>query len=89
MKTMKNIFELELTECINEAFNMSLEDVVQHVSEMTPCSLQQSKIESLANNFLYTCVTIHTSKETSYNYKEALKTAEFFYKKLRKYKGLD
>lgn len=35
----KNIFELELSECINEAFNMSLEDVVQHVSEMSPCSL--------------------------------------------------
>ena len=89
MKTMKNIFELELAECINEAFNMSLEDVVQHVSKMTPSSLQQSKIESLANNFLYACVMIHTNKETSYTYKEALKIAEFIYKKLRKYRGLD
>lgn len=88
-KTMENIFKLEFTECINEAFNMSLEDVVQQVSKMTPSSLQQSKIESLANNFLYACVMIHTSKETTYTYKEALKAAEFFYKKLRKYQGLD
>lgn len=86
---MKNIFELKLTECIETTFNMSLEDVVQQVSEMTPSSLQQSKIESLANNFLYACVMINTSKETSYTYKEALKTAEFLYKKLRKYQGLD
>lgn len=90
----KNIFELELTECINAVFNMRLEDAVQHFSEMIPSylqqsNLQQSKIEQLANSFLYTCVMIHTSKETSDTYKEALKTAEFIYKNIRKYQWLD